>query len=225
MAEKRARKRRQRAGHRSSAKRIISSVTDVLGGRDISQVREYEIKQKQQKESLQQRLNTLRQLDTEILALWPKKKSKVKVRKGERVYSEQRQPSPQEQKRREGGTTHALLTGGDANCPTCTFCEGKHPSRDCQTVPDVQARKNLLKKYGRCFVCLGNDHISRNCSAMFKCHNCKDRRHVSICLANPSPLQPTNPVTPVPTPAPQQNCLTAHNSVVFHTDSTTPLFI
>ena len=159
-------------------------------------MREHEIKQKQQKESLQQRLNTLRQLDTGILALWPKKKLKVKLRKGERVYSEQGQPSPQ--KRREDGTTHALLTGGDANCPTCTFCEGKHPSRDCQTVPDVQACKNLLKNYGRCFVCLGNYHISRNCSTMFKCHNSKDRHHVSICPANRSPLQPTNRVTPVP---------------------------
>ena len=69
MAEELARKRRQRAGHRSSAKRIISSVIDVLGGGDISQVREHEIKLKQQRDSLQQKLNTLRQLDAEILDL------------------------------------------------------------------------------------------------------------------------------------------------------------
>ena len=69
MAEELARKRRQRAGHRSSAKRIISSVIDVLGGGDISRVREHEIKLKQQRDSLQQKLNTLRQLDAEILDL------------------------------------------------------------------------------------------------------------------------------------------------------------
>ena len=69
MAEELARKRRQRAGHRSSAKRIISSVIDVLGGGDISQVREHEIKLKQQRDSLQQKLNTLRQLEAEILDL------------------------------------------------------------------------------------------------------------------------------------------------------------
>lgn len=69
MAEELARKRRQRAWHRSRAKRIISSVIDVLGGGDIAQVREHEIKLKQQKESLQQKLITLRQLDAEILAL------------------------------------------------------------------------------------------------------------------------------------------------------------
>ena len=34
------------------------------------------------------------------------------------------QPSPPKPKRREDGTTHALLTGGDANCPTCTFFRG-----------------------------------------------------------------------------------------------------
>ena len=54
------------------------------------------------------------------------------------------QPSPPKPKRREDGTTHALLTSGEANCPTCTYCRGKHPSRDCQTVPDVLACKELL---------------------------------------------------------------------------------
>ena len=53
MAEELTRKRRQRAGHRSSAKRIISSVIDVLGGGDLSQEREHEIKLKQQRDSLQ----------------------------------------------------------------------------------------------------------------------------------------------------------------------------
>ena len=71
MAKELAKKRRQRSGHRSSAKRIFSSVIDVLGGGDISQVREHKIKLKQQKDSLLQKLNTLRQLDAEILTLWP----------------------------------------------------------------------------------------------------------------------------------------------------------
>ena len=69
MAEELSRKRRQREGHRSSAKRIISSVLDVLGGGDIFQVRGHEIKLKQQRDSLQQTFNTLRQLDAEILDL------------------------------------------------------------------------------------------------------------------------------------------------------------
>ena len=77
-------------------------------------------------------------------------------------------------------------------------------------------------------MCLRKDHISRNCSAKFKSHNCKGRHHVSICPANLIPLQPMEPETPVPTPGPQQQWLTAQtasNSVVFHTDSTTPVFL
>ena len=69
MAEELARKRRQHAGRRTSAKRIILSVIDVLGGGNISQVLEHEIKVKQQRDSLQQKLNTLRQLDAEMLDL------------------------------------------------------------------------------------------------------------------------------------------------------------
>ena len=126
-----------------------------------------------------------------------KRAFEARIRAGGSTVNKE-QPSPPKPKRREDGTTHALLTGGDANCPTCTFCTGKHPSRDCQTVPDVLARKELLKKYGRCLVCLRKDDITRNCSAKFKCHKCKGRQHVSIFPANQSPLQPTNSETPVP---------------------------
>ena len=72
MAEELARKRRQCAGHRSRAKLIISSVIDVLGGGDISQVWENtksSWNNTDEKDSLQQKLTTLRQLDAEILAL------------------------------------------------------------------------------------------------------------------------------------------------------------
>ena len=59
------------------------------------------------------------------------------------------QPSPPKPKRREDGTTHAMLTGGATNCPTCTFCRGKNPSRDCQTLPDVLARGGGESAYER----------------------------------------------------------------------------
>ena len=151
-----------------------------------------------------------------------KRELEAKERAGGSTVNKE-QPSPPKPKRREDGTTHALLTGGDANCPTCTFFRGKHPPRDCQTVRDVQARKELLKKYGRCFVCPQKDHIRCNYSAKFKC-----RHHVSICSANLRPLQPTKPETPVPTPGPRQQWLTAQsvrNNAVLHSDSTTPVFL
>ena len=67
MAKELARKQWQCGRHRSSAKRIISSAIDVLGGGDISQVQEHKIKLKQQRDSLLQKLSTLWQLDAEIL--------------------------------------------------------------------------------------------------------------------------------------------------------------
>ena len=67
MAKELARKQWQCGRHRSSAKRIISSAIDVLGGGDISQVQELKIKLKQQRDSLLQKLSTLWQLDAEIL--------------------------------------------------------------------------------------------------------------------------------------------------------------
>ena len=72
MAEELARKRRQCAGHRSSAKLIIPSVIDVLEGGDICQVWENTKSRwnnTDEKDSLQKKLTTLRQLDTEIHAL------------------------------------------------------------------------------------------------------------------------------------------------------------
>ena len=79
VAEELTRKRRQRAGSRSSAKRIISSVIDVLGGGDISEVREHEIKLKQQRAAYSRNSILFDNLLQKFLPLWPKKKSKVKL--------------------------------------------------------------------------------------------------------------------------------------------------
>ena len=42
------------------------------------------------------------------------------------------------------------------------FCDGDHLSDKCRIVLDVQARKDLLRKKDRCFMCLKTDFISRN---------------------------------------------------------------
>ena len=45
--------------------------------------------------------------------------------------------------RKDPGTTYTRLNG-NANGPTCTYCRGNHPSKDCKTVTDEQTRKDLL---------------------------------------------------------------------------------
>ena len=62
------------------------------------------------------------------------------------------QSSPPKPNRKVHGTVHTLLSGSSTNGPTCTYCRGKHPSKDCGTVIDVLVCKDLLKKYGRCYV-------------------------------------------------------------------------
>ena len=83
MAEELAAKWRQHAGRRSSAKCIILSVIDVLGVGDISQVWEHKIKLKQQRDSLQQKLNTLWQLDAEILDLVAEEEIKGEIERAD----------------------------------------------------------------------------------------------------------------------------------------------
>ena len=48
------------------------------------------------------------------------------------------------------------------------------------------ARKDLLIKQGRCFVCLRKDHLSRNCPSKNQCFKCKGRHHISICPSDGS---------------------------------------
>eukprot|EP00795_Rhopilema_esculentum_P014292 gene14292-5330_t len=81
---------------------------------------------------------------------------------------------------------------------TCSFCKGTHQSAKCHIVSNPQARKEILRKQGRCYVCLKKGHLSRACSSNIRCYSCKLRHHVSICesrgqaphaeLANPLQL-------------------------------------
>ena len=91
----------------------------------------------------------------------------------------------QEPKRGKGVPTAATLvssaSGQGRSIPTCTYCGGSHASTNCLVVADVAARKNVLRKKGRCFVCLKGNHISRNCHSGLKCFKCGWRHHQSIC--------------------------------------------
>ena len=78
-------------------------------------------------------------------------------------------------------TAAALLNNGGK--VTCTFCKGSHPSARCTVVSEPNARKNVLSKQGRCFVCLKRGHLSRNCSSQIHCFVCRQRHHASICTA------------------------------------------
>ncbi|CAB4006889.1 E3 ubiquitin- ligase DZIP3, partial [Paramuricea clavata] len=89
------------------------------------------------------------------------------------------------------GSVSALMAGTN---PSCTYCRGSHPSKDCTTVTSPATRQDILRKTGRCFVCLRKDHISPNCKSTIRCYSCKGRHHVSICKGKkPPPPPPRDP--------------------------------
>ena len=90
--------------------------------------------------------------------------------------------------------TAAALMSSDTR-PMCSFCEHPHPSSLCKIVTNPEARKQILRRTGRCFVCLRKNHISRQCRSSLKCLDCNGRHHSSICPR----LAPTSTPTTQPT--------------------------
>ena len=41
----------------------------------------------------------------------------------------------------------------------CAYCKGGHAHQDCTIVKSVEERRQLLRRYGRCFVCARKGHI------------------------------------------------------------------
>ena len=77
-------------------------------------------------------------------------------------------------------TAAALMTSNSGQV-RCAFCEQGHVSSSCTIVTDINARKEALRKAGRCYVCLRKGHISRECRSTGSCNKCRGRHHNTIC--------------------------------------------
>ena len=80
-----------------------------------------------------------------------------------------------------GPPTAAALMTSNSGPVRCAFCEQGHVSSSCTIVTDVNARKEALRKSGRCYVCLRKGHISRDCRSTGSCSRCRGRHHNTIC--------------------------------------------
>ena len=129
-------------------------------------------------------------------------------------------------------TTTSLVTGDGQ--PKCSYCRQSHPSVSSSIVTDVAQRKNILKKAGRCFLCLKRHHLSRNCRSPVNCVRCNGRHHTSICkqsqVNSPSAgsSSPRNQGLPHPQnqglPCPQNQGLSCpQNQEVSHLPNQEPL--
>ena len=63
----------------------------------------------------------------------------------------------------------------------CAFCLKNHPHEDCTGVTDPKTRKNVARKFGRCFICLSKCHRASNCRNKSKCSVCNGSHHVALC--------------------------------------------
>ena len=99
----------------------------------------------------------------------------------ERAATHSVQPPPRRGSERTPATATTLVSGTVPTAPSCCYCHQAHTSSKCPTVTSVDARREILKRNGRCFSCLKRGNMSHDCRSSSECHKCSGRHHVSIC--------------------------------------------
>ena len=84
----------------------------------------------------------------------------------------------------------SLMSGADVHC---CYCNRPHAPSDCNAVTQVEARRQILRRGGRCYICLRRGHLNRDCRSRMRCPTCKGRHHLSICERKPEALPPSKP--------------------------------
>ena len=98
---------------------------------------------------------------------------------------------PNSPEKRSPSTAAVLYSEGRrSKVSNCTYCRQEHTSTRCNVITDKKARKDILRKQGRCFICLRKNHVAAKCESKGKCYECGRRHHVSICDNN-EPLNAT----------------------------------
>ena len=79
-------------------------------------------------------------------------------------------------------TAAALTTSaaGEPNHQCCLCNQFGHKPAECNVVSDIDRRKEILRRFGRCFVCLKRGHVARSCTAT-SCSQCGGRHDICLC--------------------------------------------
>lgn len=82
----------------------------------------------------------------------------------------------------------AALHTANQRTQNCVFCnDAEHEPEHCPS-HNVAERREILKKTGRCFVCLGPRHIAKNCRIKdTSCYQCGRRHHSAVCENSEEP--------------------------------------
>lgn len=128
-------------------------------------------------------------------------------------------------------TAATLVSGESSNIQLpCCYCSQLHYPNDCDTIASIDARKQSLRRSGRCFSCLRRGHLSAQCRSASRCRNCRGRHHTSICenrTRDPSRQQPQSSTASVgssatTTPVTSPNPMTTHSTLNPTATSFTP---
>ena len=86
----------------------------------------------------------------------------------------------------------SLMSGVDVHC---CYCNRPHAPSDCDVVTQVEVRRQILRRGGRCYNCLRRGHLNRDCRSRTRCSTCRGRHHLSICgrRSETSPPPKTTP--------------------------------
>jgi len=85
----------------------------------------------------------------------------------------------------------SLMSSADVSC---CYCDKTHSPSNCDVVTGVEARKQVLRRRGRCYACLRKGHLSRDCRSRSRCLTCGGRHHKSICdRGTETPRLPQHP--------------------------------
>ncbi|KAL2076870.1 hypothetical protein ACEWY4_027537 [Coilia grayii] len=87
----------------------------------------------------------------------------------------------------------AALHTASQRTQICVFCDSAaHTPEHCPS-HNVTERRDILKRMGRCYVCLGPRHIARNCRIKdISCGQCGKRHHSAVCENGEAPAPITS---------------------------------
>ena len=93
------------------------------------------------------------------------------------------------------GTASSLVTRdqGLGKKKNCVFCGEDHYSASCERISEISGRKDIIKRDGRCFVCLAKGHRAAQCRSNKRCRKCNKRHHQSICESSPQTPEARQP--------------------------------
>ena len=84
------------------------------------------------------------------------------------------------------GSTLLSRESGEFNV-NCAYCNALHYSALCLSVTDPAKQKEILSQAKRCFNCLRQSHVVKDCQSPKLCRNCGSCHHQSICSKGYTP--------------------------------------